>query len=121
MQHYDMLCMEERTYAPHTFLERLFEADRALLHKNAVQYLDPINGVMSPRFYRRDVLEKGLSNIPEAFIPEILAWEEAIIYHESLKTQTRSASYVTVYGTMSPMILSCSSKRTSDMVKAFVG
>ncbi|MBI0584488.1 MAG: glycosyltransferase family 2 protein [Methanomassiliicoccus sp.] len=86
---YDMLCLEERSLNPATWLERLYDADRTLLHKNMGSYIDSVTGVMCPRFYRSDILEKAFSNILPECMPEIHAYEDAIIFYEAFKHSSR--------------------------------
>jgi glycosyltransferase involved in cell wall biosynthesis len=86
---YDMICLEERSYKPSTWLERLFDADRELLHKNVEDYIDAVTGVMCPRFYSSDILEKAFDNIPPECLPKIHAYEDAIIFYEASKISDR--------------------------------
>lgn len=86
---YDMLCLEERSYNPTTWLERLYDADRFLLHKNMDSYIDAIGGVMCPRFYRSEILGKAFANILPECMPGIHAYEDAIIFYEASKFSNR--------------------------------
>lgn len=85
---YDMMCIEERSLDPSTWVERLFDADRTLLHKNMGSYIDSVSGVMCPRFYRSDILAKAFANLPE-YVSEIHAYEDAIIFYEASKYSDR--------------------------------
>jgi len=82
---YDMLILEERTYNPKTFVQRLFQADRELIHKLFDVQKDALEGALTPRFFKREILERVFREIPEEIIKIALAWEDSIIYYESTK------------------------------------
>lgn len=82
---YDMLCLEEHSYKPKTWIQRLFEADRCLVHNLACVHLDPLEGVLLARFYKREVLEKAFLAIPKELMPIVVAYDHAIIYYEAYK------------------------------------
>jgi glycosyltransferase involved in cell wall biosynthesis len=86
---YDMICLEERSYSPTTWLERLYDVDRFLLHKNMGSYIDAISGVMCPRFYRSEVLGNAFGNILPECLSGIHAYEDAIIFYEASKFSNR--------------------------------
>ncbi len=86
---YDMLCLEEKSYNPTTWLERLYDVDRFILHKNMDAYIDAISGVMCPRFYRSDILGKAFANILPECLSSIHAYEDAIIFYEASKFSNR--------------------------------
>ncbi len=89
MDKYDMLCVEERSFEPRTFTEKLFEADRKLIHKRSDLHLDPLNGVMLARVYKRQVLEKAFENIPKKIFRDIVAHDHAIIYFEAYRVSSK--------------------------------
>ena len=76
----DMLVLEERVYKSETPLEKLFQLDRKLIH--AVRDFSPITGVMLPRFYRKDVLQRAINNIPQQVL-KAGGQDHAIIYYEA--------------------------------------
>ena len=86
---YDMLCMEEHTFESKGWLQKLFKADRKLVHKFADIHLDPLEGVLLARVYRREILDKALKNIPETLFPIVVAHDHAIIYYEAYKLSQR--------------------------------
>jgi len=88
-KNYDMLCLEEHSYKPKTWIQWLFEADRQLVHNLANIHLDPIEGVLLARFYKRGVLEKALENIPRQLLPFVVAHDHAIIYYEAYKVSQK--------------------------------
>lgn len=81
----DMLCLEEYAYSTTTIIEKLFEADRILVHKLSDIHLDPESGVMLPRFFKRELLVKIFRNIPDILYPIVVAHDHAIIYYEAYK------------------------------------
>lgn len=89
MKDHDMLCLEEKTYDPKTIVEKMYEADRRLIHEQADLQLDPLYGALAPRFYRRTILEKVFAAIPEEILPFIVAGEDAIVYYEASKLSNK--------------------------------
>jgi len=82
---YDMLILEEKTYNPRTFVQKLFQADRELVHKLFDVQKDALEGTLLPRFFKREILEKAFKEIPEEIMKVAVAWNHAIIYYESIK------------------------------------
>lgn len=85
LKKYDLLWLEEFTYNPRSFLEKLFDADRKLVQKHCENFISPAGGVILPRFYRKDVLAKAMENIPKKSLPICAAHDHAIIYYEANK------------------------------------
>jgi len=86
---YDVLCLEEHSYKPKTWIQRLFEADRCLVHNLANVHLDPLEGVLLARFYKRGVLETAFEAIPKEIMPIVVAHDHAIIYYEAYRVSQR--------------------------------
>ncbi len=84
MKDCDMICLEEKPFTAGTLIQKMYEADRKLIHKNADLQLDPMWGVLAPRFFRRSVLEKAFDRIPKIILPFATSTEDKIIYYESL-------------------------------------
>lgn len=89
IEKYDMLCLEEYTYNPKTWLQKLFEADRQLIHSAFSEFLDPVEGVLMARFYRKEVLLKAFEAIPKEIMPLVVAHDHAIIYYETYKVSQK--------------------------------
>jgi len=87
MDNYDMLVLEELSYKPESFFERLYEADRKLIHLQA--NFDPLHGNLLPRFFRREILERAFSAIPKEIIPTTIHHDHAIIYFQARKVSSR--------------------------------
>ena len=83
MSDYDMLVLEEISYKPKGFFEKLYEADRKLIHLQP--NLDPIRGNMLPRFFKREILSSAFEAIPKEIIPTTIHHDHAIIYFEAFK------------------------------------
>jgi glycosyltransferase involved in cell wall biosynthesis len=81
MENLDMLVLGEDVYKNETFIENLFHYDRKLVH--LVKDFDPNTGVMLPRFYRKEILEKAFKNIPEDVLNNVGGQDHAIIYWEA--------------------------------------
>lgn len=86
---YDMLCLEEFTFEPKGWVQKLFEADKRLVHKLAETHLDPMEGVLLARAFRREILDKAFNNIPKTLFPIVVAHDHAIIYYEAYKVSQR--------------------------------
>ena len=86
---YDMLCLEETSYACNTLLQKMFEADRRVIHNNAHIHLDPIYGALLARFYKRSLLESAFEAIPKSLLPSVVIHDHAIIYYEARKLSSR--------------------------------
>lgn len=85
MESYDMLWLYERSHNPKTMLERLYDADRELTQKHWKDFIDPIGGVILPRFYKVDLLKEAFKRIPKNILPLCVAHDHAIIYYEVSK------------------------------------
>ena len=81
----DLLILEEETYQPQTWLQKLHQADRKLIHQLTQIQKNPVEGVLHARFYKKTILEKAFNNIPEQLIPTINVYDDAIIYYEATK------------------------------------
>lgn len=87
MDNYDMLVLEELSYKPKGFFEKLYDADRKLIHLQP--NLDPLKGNLLPRFFKREILEKALLAIPKEIIPTTIHHDHAIIYFEAQKASSK--------------------------------
>lgn len=85
----DMLFLEEHSYRPQTWLQRLFELDRRHIQSSAM--MDAATGVMLPRFFRRDVLVQAFTAMPVDDLAEVVAQDHAIIHWEVSKVSQRGA------------------------------
>lgn len=88
-RHDDIICLEEMSYKAKTFVEKLFEADRRVIHQNSTLQIDPVYGTLHARFYRREVLAKAFKRIPESLIPSVRHRDDAIINYEARKITDR--------------------------------
>lgn len=87
MNDYDMLVLEEFAYKPRSFFEKLYEADRRLIHLQP--NFDPLEGNLLPRFFKREILEKAFRAIPREIIPVVIHHDHAIIYFEAHKVSSK--------------------------------
>jgi glycosyltransferase involved in cell wall biosynthesis len=78
---YDMLALEEEAYKPQNWVEKLFHLDKKLVHE--VKDLSPFTGVILPRFYKKNQLEKAFKNIPQKMLKGLGGQDHAIIYYEA--------------------------------------
>ena len=85
LKKFDMLWLYERSWKPKRLLERLYDADRELVQKYAKDFINPIGGVILPRFYKKNLLLKAFANIPKKILPLCVAHDHAIIYLEAYR------------------------------------
>jgi glycosyltransferase involved in cell wall biosynthesis len=90
-QGYDMVCLGESTYKIETWIQHLFEIDRQLVHKEAGAHLDPLEGVLLARFYKREILEEAFRRIPAILFEKAVAHDHAIIYYEAYRLSKKVA------------------------------
>jgi len=86
---YDMLCLGETSFACNTLIQKMFGADRRVIHNNAHIHLDPIYGALLARFYKRSLLECAFEAIPKSLLPSVVIHDHAIIYYEARKLSSR--------------------------------
>jgi glycosyltransferase involved in cell wall biosynthesis len=86
---YDMLCLEESSYHRKTLIEKMFEADRRLIHRELQLQIDPIYGTLLARFYKGDLLRQAFEAIPKTLLSFVVAHDHAIIYYEAWKLSTK--------------------------------
>jgi glycosyltransferase involved in cell wall biosynthesis len=86
---YDMLCLEEASYHHRTLIEKMFEADRRLIHQEIQIQINPICGTLLARFYKRNLLRQAFEAIPKTLLSFLVAHDHAIIYHEAWKLSTK--------------------------------
>jgi len=90
MAEYDMLVLEELSYQPRSCLQKLFSADRQLIHKQIDdRSLDPFDGTLLPRFFKRKLLLQAFEAIPRELIPVVVHHDHAILYLEARQITTR--------------------------------
>lgn len=77
----DMLVLGEDVYNATSFLEKLFQQDRKLVH--AVKDFNPYTSVMLPRFYRASILKKAFEAIPTEVLDNVGGQDHALIYYEA--------------------------------------
>ena len=76
MRYYDYLWLYETSFNKDKLLPSLYNADRILTQ----EYLD--EGVVMPRFFKRDLLKKAIKNIPHKYISIVGAQDHIIIDYE---------------------------------------
>ena len=90
MADYDMLVLEEMSYQPTSWLQKLFSADRQLIHRHIDdRSLDPFDGTLLPRFFGRQLLLKAFEVIPQELIPVVVHGDHAILYLEAYRITSR--------------------------------
>jgi glycosyltransferase involved in cell wall biosynthesis len=86
---YDMLCIEEASYHSRTLIEKMFEADRRLIHHELQVQIDPVYGTLLPRFFKRNLLGQAFEAIPKALLSFVVFRDHEIIYYEAWKLSTK--------------------------------
>jgi glycosyltransferase involved in cell wall biosynthesis len=80
---YDMLCLEEESYRPQSYIQKLIAADRKLVNRLSNIQLDPLEGVMIPRFYKYALLDSVFKKIPVDITHDVTINEDCIIYYQA--------------------------------------
>lgn len=88
-KNYDMLVLEECSYHPRTWLEKLANADRKLVHSIGDVQFDPVEGTLLPRFFRKSVLSRAFKNIDMSKLHDVVIFDHVIIYYEAYKISNR--------------------------------
>jgi glycosyltransferase involved in cell wall biosynthesis len=86
---YEMLCLGEMSHTFHTLIQKMFEADRRIVHSEAHIQIHPVYGTLLARFYKRPLLDRAFEAIPRQLLPYVLAHDHAIIYYEACKLSDR--------------------------------
>ena len=92
MKEFDMVWFYERSYKPKKLMEILYDADRELVQKYSKDFINPIGGVILPRFYKRKILTKAFEQIPKKILPLCVAHDHAIIYYEAKEVSKKLGS-----------------------------
>lgn len=81
---YDMLILGEHSYNPTTFTQRQISKERYYLNNENIM-MDPINGGLRPRFFKKEFLTNVYDQIPKELYEIIFAHDDSIIYYEAYK------------------------------------
>lgn len=84
---FDSLVLEEGSYKPKTWVEKLHALDKKFMHK--IMDLSPYTGVILPRFYKTSTLVKAFKNIPKKMLHGLGGQDHAIIYYETWRLGKR--------------------------------
>jgi len=86
---YDMLCLEEDSHKPQSFLQKLIEADRHLVNRSFYPNIDPLKGVLIPRLYRYALLHIAFNKIPINILHDIIFFDDSIVYYEAYSISSK--------------------------------
>ncbi len=89
MKSYDMLVLEESSVNTSTFLEKAANADRKLIHKLYKIQIDPVYGVLLPRFFDKKIIFKAFKNIDMKEFHDLIIFEDVILYYEAYKISNK--------------------------------
>jgi len=85
---YDYLWLYEKSYNKNKLIPSLYSADRILTQK----YLD--EGVVLPRFFKREMLLKAMNKIPTRYL-DLIGAQDHIIIDEEIKKLSKKMGMVT--------------------------
>ncbi len=85
---YDMLILAESSYMPTTWLEHLADADRKLMNSLIDVQLDPSNGNLLPRFFKKELYLNAFKKMDKNVIRDVVIFEDAVTYYELYKLST---------------------------------
>jgi glycosyltransferase involved in cell wall biosynthesis len=83
----DMMCLEEESYSTQSMVDKMFVAEKELISMEPV--LDPLEGAMEARFYRKSILQQAFSRIDMDKLRDVTEIDLAIIYYEAFKISNR--------------------------------
>jgi len=86
---YDMLCLEEESYRPQSFIQKLITADRKLVNRLSNLHLDPLEGVLIPRFYKHYLLDRVFKNVDVDLMHNLTINEDCILYHQAYSISSK--------------------------------
>jgi glycosyltransferase involved in cell wall biosynthesis len=89
MDEYDMLCLEESSYFPANWLQWLFFSDRRVIHAHPLVHLSPLDGILIPRFFRREILHSAFAKIHRSLFKAVVAHDHSIIFFECYQISRR--------------------------------
>lgn len=78
MKEFDSLWYYERSFNRNQWLPSLYDADRQLVQ----EYWEPDEDIVLPRFFKRELLLKAYSKIPEKYIDICAAQDHIVLWHE---------------------------------------
>lgn len=83
----DMIVNEERAYKPETFIEKLTDIDRKVVHSK--RELDPTKSVLLPSTFKKELLIKIFKKFKGEWFERVTIHEHAIIYFEARKISNK--------------------------------
>jgi glycosyltransferase involved in cell wall biosynthesis len=83
----DMICLEEESYSTRSLVDKMFVAEKELISREPI--LNPLEGTMDARFYRRSILEQAFSKMDMDNLLNVSEIDIAIIYYEAFKISNR--------------------------------
>jgi glycosyltransferase involved in cell wall biosynthesis len=88
---YDMLHLQESSYNPSTFIQKLIDADKKSMQRISRSF-NLLEGVLYARAYKREVLEKAYQCIPRDALKLVHNHEEIILHYEVCKLTKKHAT-----------------------------
>ncbi|MFA6023179.1 MAG: glycosyltransferase family 2 protein [Candidatus Pacearchaeota archaeon] len=84
---YDMWALEERSYRPKNWVEKLTDVDRENVHK--IKEFNPSKSVILARAFKKELLEKAFKKISPKLFDYVSVQDHAIIYYECWKISNK--------------------------------
>jgi glycosyltransferase involved in cell wall biosynthesis len=91
LEQYDMLHLQESSYNPSTFIQKLIDADKRSMQKIS-QNFNLMESVLYARAYKREVLEKAYQRIPCDALKLVHNHEEIVLHYEVCKLTKKHAT-----------------------------
>jgi hypothetical protein len=88
MEKYDMLNLEQYSFEPTTWIQKLYAADFRFIQRISRQ-MHPLLGVLYARFYKRFVLERAFKAVPRKILGLTWNHDDTILHYESLKVSRK--------------------------------
>jgi len=88
---YDMLHLQEFSYKPSTFIQKLIDADKKSMQSISRNF-SLLEGVLYARAYKREILENAYQHIPRDALELIHNHDDVILHYEVCKLSKKHAS-----------------------------
>lgn len=83
----DMIINEERTFNPKTFIEKLTDIDRRIVHDK--RETDPTKSVLLPSTFKKEILLEVFKKFNDSLYETVTIHDHAMIYYEARKLSNK--------------------------------
>lgn len=91
---FNVIVLGERSFKPKSILAKLADLDRLLAQQYYKEQMDPIHGMLVPRFYERKLLLRAFERVPLSLDSSPSGWADALIYHKVSELSDSPPAYL---------------------------